>query len=100
MLCARNVLEWRLDPTSPDSIPEARDPNFQPVLFCNDSYSSSLAADSLRQIGEDGPLFADQLFADVQLGLLGVKQAGDLAGGFREWKRAGLPVDEKKQSKE
>ncbi|CAA2990719.1 Hypothetical predicted protein [Olea europaea subsp. europaea] len=70
----RNVLEWRLDPTSPDAIPEAKDPNFRPVLFCNNAYSSTLAVDSLHQ--------------------LGVKNAIDLDGGYRKWKEDGLPVDE------
>lgn len=28
----RNVLEWRLDPTSPDSIEEARQPGFTPIV--------------------------------------------------------------------
>jgi len=28
----RNVLEWRLDPTSPDSIEAARQPGFTPIV--------------------------------------------------------------------
>jgi len=47
----RNVLEWRLDPTSPFRIPAATDPDRQIVLVCNEGYASSLAAASLQQLG-------------------------------------------------
>ena len=62
----RNVLEWRLDPTSPDRIPEADDPNRRIILFCNEGYASSLAAETLRRIG--------------------LRRATDLVGGFRDWR--------------
>ncbi|WVR07331.1 hypothetical protein IAU60_004372 [Kwoniella sp. DSM 27419] len=68
----RNVLEWRLDPTSPDCIPQARTPGFAPIIMCNEGYASSLAAKVLVD--------------------LGVK-ASDLDGGFRRWKGEGLPVE-------
>ena len=69
-----SVLEWRADPAS-----EAHDPRLggldrRLVIVCNDGFSSSLAAARLHELG----------FAD----------AADLAGGFRAWKAAGLPVDE------
>lgn len=67
----RNVLEWRLDPTSPDRLPEA-EPGRAVVVVCNEGYASSLAA--------------------VQLHDVGVTAATDLAGGFRAWRAAGLPV--------
>ncbi|WP_017583001.1 rhodanese-like domain-containing protein [Nocardiopsis valliformis] len=70
----RNVLEWRLDPTSPDRVPEADSANRHIVLFCNEGYASSLAA--------------------VQLQELGLSRATDLVGGFRAWRAAGLPVVE------
>lgn len=54
-------LEWRLDPTSPDRIPEAT-PGRRVVIVCNEGYSSSLAAQSLRMLGVD---------------------ATDLVGGYR-----------------
>lgn len=54
-------LEWRLDPTSPDRIPEAT-PGRRVIIVCNEGYSSSLAAESLRNLGVD---------------------ATDLAGGYR-----------------
>lgn len=70
----RNVLEWRLDPTSPDRVPEADSAHRHIVLFCNEGYASSLAA--------------------VQLQELGLARATDLVGGFRAWRAAGLPVTE------
>ncbi|MBQ1082870.1 MULTISPECIES: rhodanese-like domain-containing protein [unclassified Nocardiopsis] len=70
----RNVLEWRLDPTSPHRVPEADSPDLHVVLFCNEGYASSLAA--------------------VQLQELGLARATDLVGGFRAWREAGLPVTE------
>ncbi len=47
----RNVLEWRLDPTSPDRIPEASDTDREVVIVCNEGYASSLAAASLQRLG-------------------------------------------------
>ncbi|MDT0329929.1 rhodanese-like domain-containing protein [Nocardiopsis lambiniae] len=70
----RNVLEWRLDPTSPDRVPEADSVDLHIVLFCNEGYASSLAA--------------------VQLQELGLSRATDLIGGFRAWRAQGLPVVE------
>ena len=54
-------LEWRLDPTSPDRIPEAT-PGRKVIVVCNEGYSSTLAAQSLRALGVD---------------------ATDLVGGYR-----------------
>jgi rhodanese-related sulfurtransferase len=62
----RNVLEWRLDPASPDAIPEAGYDR-RVIVVCNEGYSSSLAAATLRDIG--------------------VARATDLIGGFQEWIR-------------
>ena len=61
----RNVLEWRLDPTSPDAIAGA-DAERLVILVCNEGYASSLAAAVLRD--------------------LGVPRATDLEGGFRAWR--------------
>src|SRR3954454_22153250 len=58
----RNVLEWRLDPTSPHRVPEA-DTDRRVILVCNEGYASSLAAATLRE--------------------LGVRRATDLAGGYQ-----------------
>lgn len=60
---ARNVLEWRLDPTSGARLPEADDPERRVILCCNEGYSSSLAAAALRQ--------------------LGLRRATDLVGGYQ-----------------
>lgn len=70
----RNVLEWRADPRSERADPRIADLSLQLIVVCNDGYSSSLAAASLVDLG----------FA----------QAGDMAGGYRGWKRAGLPTIE------
>jgi rhodanese-related sulfurtransferase len=68
----RTVLEWRLDPTSPDCIPEVTDAAVMVVVVCRQGYSSSLAAASLRSIG--------------------LSQVTDLAGGVEAWEAAGLPL--------
>ena len=59
----RNVLEWRLDPTSPDRLPVASSADIRYILVCNPGYSSSLAAATLRD--------------------LGLSRATDLVGGFQ-----------------
>lgn len=68
----RNVLEWRLDPTSPHRIAEMSDGARQVIVVCDEGYSSSLAAATLQR--------------------LGLRDATDLAGGFQAWTAAGLPV--------
>ncbi|WWC61509.1 uncharacterized protein I303_104093 [Kwoniella dejecticola CBS 10117] len=74
VIVERNVLEWRLDPSSPDCIEEARIQGFKPIVMCNEGYASSLAAQVLVE--------------------LGVNTAVDLEGGFRAWKARGLPVSQ------
>ena len=68
----RNKLEWRLDPTSPWSIPQADDEDQLVIVICDEGYASSLAAASLQE--------------------LGLHNATDLIGGFQAWRAAGLPV--------
>jgi rhodanese-related sulfurtransferase len=63
----RNVLEWRLDPTSPHRLPVADDPERRIVLVCHEGYSSSLAACTLQR--------------------LGLVNATDLRGGYEAWRR-------------
>lgn len=70
LVIERNVLEWRLDPTSEASIPQASY-RLRVVVVCSEGYTSSLAAASLRDLGVD---------------------ATDLAGGFHAWVAAGLPA--------
>jgi rhodanese-related sulfurtransferase len=67
----RNVLEWRFDPRSPARLPQASF-HLRVIVMCVEGYTSSLAAASLQDLGVAG--------------------ATDLAGGFRAWQRAGLPV--------
>ena len=67
LIIDRNVLEWRLDPTCPHHIPEADSANVRVVIVCNEGYSSSLAAATLRQ--------------------LGLQRATDLVGGFQAWRQ-------------
>lgn len=67
----RNVLEWRFDPASASRLPQARY-DTRVIIMCSEGYTSSLAAASLQD--------------------LGLANATDLAGGFRAWAAAGLPV--------
>jgi rhodanese-related sulfurtransferase len=62
----RNVLEWRLDPTSPSRLPGVARPDARLIIVCNEGYSSSLAAATLQE--------------------LGVRSATDLVGGFQAWR--------------
>ena len=59
----RNILEWRLDPTSPHRLAIAANADTRYVIVCNEGYSSSLAAATLRE--------------------LGLHHATDLVGGFQ-----------------
>lgn len=61
----RNVLEWRLDPSSPYRLPVATSADVRYVLVCNEGYGSSLAAATLQD--------------------LGLVRATDLVGGFQAW---------------
>lgn len=61
----RNVLEWRLDPTSASRLPEATSADLHYILVCEEGYSSSLAAATLHR--------------------LGLTRVTDLVGGFRGW---------------
>lgn len=67
----RNVLEWRLDPASPDRIAEITSHAQPVILVCQEGYASSLAAASLQD--------------------LGLVNATDLEGGIAAWAAAGLP---------
>ena len=68
----RNVLEWRCDPESPARDERVCDRGRRLIVMCDEGYQSSLAAANLRR--------------------LGFERATDLAGGFRAWRAAGLPV--------
>jgi len=68
----RTVLEWRLDPTSPSRLEQAKDHQVRVIVVCAEGYSSSLAAASLQDIG--------------------LLNATDVIGGFEAWKAASLPI--------
>ena len=63
----RNVLEWRLDPTSANRIAGVTGPDQRIVIVCDEGYASSLSAVTLRR--------------------LGLRRATDLDGGFQAWRR-------------
>ncbi len=68
-----NVLEWRLDPSSEWRNPAATDHDVRVIVFCQEGFSSSLAAARLQS--------------------LGLHRATDVIGGFEAWRDAGLPVE-------
>ncbi|GIF71923.1 hypothetical protein Asi02nite_14410 [Asanoa siamensis] len=72
LIIDRNVLEWRLDPRCDARLPIAESYDTHYILFCQQGYSSSLAAASLQD--------------------LGLHRATDMSGGFVAWRAAGLPI--------
>ena len=70
---ARNVLEWRCDPSSEAHDDRVGDLERHVIVMCDEGYQSSLAAATLQQ--------------------LGFVSATDLVGGFQAWRAAGLPVE-------
>ena len=69
---ARNVLEWRCDPSCEAYDERVGGLQRRVIVMCDGGYQSSLAAATLQQLG----------FGD----------ATDLVGGFQAWRAAGLPV--------
>ncbi len=69
----RNVLEWRLDPTSGYRMTHGPRKDQLVIVVCNEGFASSLVARDLRQIG--------------------FLRASDLIGGFRAYAAAGLPTE-------
>jgi rhodanese-related sulfurtransferase len=72
LLVERNHLEWRFDPECTARLPQATGYATQVIVICSEGYTSSLAADSLRQ--------------------LGLHRSTDVIGGFQAWAAQGLPV--------
>ena len=68
----RNVLEWRLDPTSAHRVDAVTGYDQTIVVMCNEGYASSLVAAELQDMGFAG--------------------ATDVDGGFQAWRAAGLPT--------
>ncbi|BCB75465.1 hypothetical protein GCM10022251_29120 [Phytohabitans flavus] len=72
LIVERNVLEWRFDPRSAARLPIAGRYDLPVIVFCQEGYTSSLAAAALQD--------------------LGLHRATDVAGGFAAWRLAGLPA--------
>jgi rhodanese-related sulfurtransferase len=70
LVIERNVLEWRLDPSSSARLALAADHDVEWIVMCSEGYTSSLAAAALQQ--------------------LGLHRATDLVGGYQALKAAGL----------
>ena len=51
LVIERNVLEWRVDPTSDARLPQAIDDDVEWVIVCSEGYTSSLAAAALLDLG-------------------------------------------------
>ena len=62
----RNVLEWRLDPTSPHRLAGMDDAARRVIIVCDEGYASSLAAAALLD--------------------LGLTNVTDLDGGYQAWR--------------
>lgn len=73
LIIERNVLEWRFDPRCDSRLKIADRYDLRIIIFCQEGYTSSLAAYSLQEIG--------------------LLNATDIIGGYSAWKEAGLPVD-------
>jgi rhodanese-related sulfurtransferase len=80
LIIERNVLEWRFDPRSDARLPIADRFDLRVIVFCQEGYTSSLAAASLQD--------------------LGLSRATDIEGGFAAWKASGLPTNEGKETRQ
>ena len=63
---SKGVIELKIEPTVPDT-------NTPVICYCGGGYRSALAVDNLQKMG----------YTNVK----------SLAGGFKAWKAAGLPVE-------
>lgn len=69
----RNVVEWRVDPTSGWEDPAVVARTGPIIVMCDEGFASSLAAATLVD--------------------LGIEDAADMIGGYQAWKEAGLPTE-------
>jgi rhodanese-related sulfurtransferase len=69
---SRNVIEWRVDPTSGWEDPEVVARSGPVIVMCDEGFASSLSAATLVD--------------------LGIEDAVDMIGGYQAWKAAGLPT--------
>lgn len=72
LIIDRNVLEWRLDPSSAYRDPIVDGYDRRVIVMCNEGFASSLVAAQLQELGH--------------------RDATDVDGGFQAWKAAGLPT--------
>jgi len=72
VVMSRNVIEWRVDPTSGWEDPEVVARTGPVIVMCDEGFASSLAAATLVD--------------------LGIADAVDMIGGYQAWKEAGLPT--------
>ena len=70
LIVERNVLEWRFDPRSDARLPVAGRYDLRLIVFCQQGFTSSLAAAALQD--------------------LGLHAATDIDGGIEAWIAAGL----------
>ncbi|MFX0580059.1 rhodanese-like domain-containing protein [Nocardia nepalensis] len=70
LVIERNVLEWRLDPSSSARLALATDHDVEWIIVCSEGYTSSLAAAALQE--------------------LGLHRATDVVGGYQALKAASL----------
>ncbi|MFI6364824.1 rhodanese-like domain-containing protein [Nocardia sp. NPDC050630] len=70
LVIERNVLEWRLDPSSSARLALATDHDVEWIIVCSEGYTSSLAAAALQE--------------------LGLHRATDVIGGYQALKAASL----------
>ena len=71
LIIERNVLEWRFDPRCEARLAIADRYDLKIIVYCQEGYTSSLAAVSLHE--------------------LGLLNATDIVGGYAAWRAAGLP---------
>ena len=69
----RNVLEWRVDPSSGWYDDRFAAYDGPVIVMCHEGFSSSMAAATLQR--------------------LGFTRATDMVGGFEAWAEAGLPTE-------
>lgn len=69
----RNIVEWRVDPTSGWEDPDVVARTGPVIVMCDEGFASSLAAATLVDLGID--------------------DAADMIGGYQAWKEAGLPTE-------
>ncbi|KAH7921686.1 Rhodanese-like protein [Leucogyrophana mollusca] len=71
LIIERNVLEWRFDPRCEARLAIADRYDLKIIVYCQEGYTSSLAAAALQE--------------------LGLLNATDIVGGYAAWRQAGLP---------